>query len=462
MTFDHQLSIIFVRMKYLFSALFLSCALVCFAQTAIIKQDQQISQMVEEVSEKNIEANIRKLVTFQTRHSLSDTTSASTGIGAARNWIKAEMERYSRESGGRLKVEFDVFTQPADGRRITTPAVMKNVLGILPGTDALDDRVFIVSGHYDSRASDVNDSKIFAPGANDDASGTSAIMELARVMSKHKFNCTIIFVAMVAEEQGLYGAVNLAKRAKEAKWNVAGMITNDIIGNSYGVETGIKDNKSVRIFSEGVSVVETPAEAAVRTSTGSENDGRARQFARYIKEVGERYVDQLDIKLIYRRDRYLRGGDHTPFSQAGFPGIRVTEMNENFDRQHQTVRKENGVDYGDLPDFVDYGYTQKVARMNIASLANLALSPREPENVGVVTSQLTNKTVLKWEKPKGEAPAGYYVVMRETSSPMWEKKFFIIGTTAALNYSKDNYYFGVQSVDAEGHESLVVIPKAVR
>ena len=449
-------------MKYLFSALFISCALVCFAQTAIIKQDQQISQMVEEVSEKNIEANIRKLVTFQTRHSLSDTTSASTGIGAARNWIKAEMERYSRESGGRLKVEFDVFTQPADGRRITTPFVMKNVLGILPGTDALDDRVFIVSGHYDSRASDVNDSKIFAPGANDDASGTSAVMELARVMSKHKFNCTIIFVAMVAEEQGLYGAVNLAKRAKEAKWNVAGMITNDIIGNSFGVETGVKDNRSVRIFSEGVSVVETPAEAAVRTSTGSENDGRARQFARYIKEVGERYVDQLDVKLIYRRDRYLRGGDHTPFSQAGFPGIRVTEMNENFDRQHQTVRKENGVDYGDLPDFVDYAYTQKVARMNIASLANLALSPREPENVGVVTTQLTNKTVLKWEKPKGEAPAGYYVVMRETSSPIWEKKFFVIGTTAALNYSKDNYYFGVQSVDAEGHESLVVIPKAVR
>ncbi|MBC7759033.1 MAG: M20/M25/M40 family metallo-hydrolase [Phormidesmis sp. FL-bin-119] len=449
-------------MKYLFSALFLSCTLVCFAQTAIVKKDQQISQMVEEVSEKNIEANIRKLVTFQTRHSLSDTTSTTTGIGAARNWIKAEMERYSKEYGGRLKVEFDVFTQPADGRRITTPAVMKNVLGILPGTDALDDRVFIVSGHYDSRATDVNDSKIVAPGANDDASGTSAVMELARVMSKHKFNCTIIFVAMVAEEQGLYGAVNLAKKAKEAKWNVAGMITNDIIGNSFGVETGVKDNRSVRIFSEGVSVVETPAEAAVRTSTGSENDGRARQFARYIKEVGERYVDQLDVKLIYRRDRYLRGGDHTPFSQAGFPGIRVTEMNENFDRQHQTVRKENGVDYGDLPDFVDYGYTQKVARMNIASLANLALSPREPENVGVVTSQLTNKTVLKWEKPKGEAPAGYYVVMRETSSPIWEKKFFVVNTTAALNYSKDNYYFGVQSVDAEGHESLVVIPKAVR
>ncbi len=433
-----------------------------FAQPAIINQDQQIKKMVEDVSDKNIEANVRKLVTFQTRHSLSDTLSTTTGIGAARNWIRSEMARYSKESGNRLKAEFDVFTQPADGRRVAVPTIMKNVLGILPGTDPLDDRVFIVSGHYDSRATDVNDSKVFAPGANDDASGTSAVMEMARVMSKHKFNCTIIFVAMVAEEQGLYGAVNLAKRAKESKWNVAGMITNDIVGNTYGMETGLKDNNSVRIFSEGVSVVETTAEAAARTSTGSENDGRARQFARYIKEVGERYVDQLDVKLIYRRDRYLRGGDHTPFSQAGFPGVRITEMNENFERQHQTVRKENGIDYGDLPDFVDYQYTQKVARMNLAALANLALSPREPENVGVLTSQLTNKTVLKWEKPQGETPAGYYVVMRETSSPVWEKKFFVTDTTAELNYSKDNYFFGVQSVDAEGHESLVIIPKAVR
>lgn len=440
----------------------LTSGMYCIAQPSIIKQDMMIKKMVDEVSDKNIESYVRKLVSFETRNSMSDTLSATTGIGAARNWIRSEMARYSRESDGRLKAEFDVFTQPADGRRVAVPTVMKNVLGILPGTDPLDDRVFIVSGHYDSRASDVNDAKSFAPGANDDASGTATVMELARVMSKHKFNCTIIFVAMVAEEQGLFGAANLAKRAKEAKWNIAGMITNDIIGNTYGLETGLKDNNSVRIFSEGVSVVETPAEAAVRTSTGSENDGRARQFARYMKEVGERYVDQLDVKLIYRRDRFLRGGDHTPFSQQGFPGVRVTEMNENFDRQHQNVRKENGVDYGDLPDFVDYAYTQKVARMNLASLANLALSPREPENAGIITSQLTNKTVLKWEKPKGEAPAGYYVVMRETNSPVWERKFFFTATTATLNYSKDNYVFGVQSVDADGHESLIVIPKTAR
>jgi hypothetical protein len=339
---------------------------------------------------------------------------------------------------------------------------MKTVLAILPGTDPLDDRVFIVSGHYDSRASDVNDAKIFAPGANDDASGTAAAMELARVMSKYKFNCTLIFVAMVAEEQGLYGAANLAKRAKAEKWNLAGMITNDIVGNTYGMETGIKDNRSVRIFSEGVSVVETPEEATRRASTGTENDGTARQFARYLKEVGERYVDQLDVKLIYRRDRYLRGGDHTPFSQLGYAGIRVTEMNENFERQHQTVRKENGVDYGDLPDFVDYEYTRKVTQMNLASLANVALAPREPQKVGIVTSGLTNKTELKWESPVGEKPIGYYVVMRETTSPIWEKKFFVTDTKALLNYSKDNYYFGVQSVDSEGHESLVVIPRSVR
>jgi len=449
-------------MKYLLISLFIFSAFSGYSQTVVIRQDQQIKKMVDEVSAQNIEMIVRKLVTFETRHSLSDTISTATGIGAARNWIKSELERYSKASGGRLKVEFDTFTQPADGRRIASPTVMKNVLGILPGTDPADDRVFIVSGHYDSRASDVNDSKIFAPGANDDASGTAAAMELARVMSQYKFNCTLIFVAMVAEEQGLYGAANLAKRAKTEKWNLAGMITNDIIGNTYGMETGIKDNNSVRIFSEGVSVAESPEEAARRASTGSENDGQARQFARYLKEIGERYVDQLNVKLIYRRDRYLRGGDHTPFSQLGFAGIRITEMNEDFDRQHQNVRKENGVDYGDLPDFVDYSYTQKVTRMNLASLANLALAPREPLNVGVVTSGLTNKTILKWENPVGEKPAGYYVVMRETTSPVWEKKFFITGNTASLNYSKDNYYFGVQSVDADGHESMVVIPKSVR
>ena len=448
-------------MRKLITAALLAAALPGFAQEAV-RPDPAIKEMVGEVSSGNIESIIRKLVSFETRHTLSDTTSRKTGIGAARNWIKAEFEKYARESGGRMKVEFDTFTQPADGRRVQVPTVMKNVVAILPGTDPADDRVLIVSGHYDSRASDVNDAKIFAPGANDDASGTAVAMEMARVMSKHKFNCTIMFVAMVGEEQGLYGARNLAARAKNEKWNVLGMVTNDIVGNTYGMETGLKDNRSVRVFSEGVPAGETEAQAGLRGSTGAENDGGARQFARYMKEAGERYVDQLDVKLIYRRDRYLRGGDHTPFSQQGFRGIRVTEMNEDFNRQHQNVRKENGVDYGDLPDFVDFEYTQKVARMNLATFASLALAPREPENVQVVTSQLTNRTTLRWETPKGEKPAGYYVVMRETSSPFWERKFFVADNTVTLDYSKDNYFFGVQSVDSEGHESLVVIPRPAR
>ena len=433
-----------------------------YSQTAIVKQDPLINKMVGEVSAKNIEAIVRKLVTFETRHTLSDTLSKKTGIGAARNWIKAEMEKYAKESGGRLNVEFDTFTLPADGRRVLVPTSMKNVLAILPGTDQADERIYIVSGHYDSRASDVMDAKIASPGANDDASGTAATMELARIMSKQKFNCTLIFVAMVGEEQGLYGASNLAKKAKELKWNVAGMITNDIVGNTYGMETGLKDNRSVRVFSEGVPAGETPQQAISRASTGSENDNSARQFARYFKEVGERYVEQADVKLIYRRDRYLRGGDHTAFSREGFTAIRITEMNENFERQHQDLRTENGVAYGDTPDFVDYDYTQKVARLNLATLANLALAPQEPENVGVITSGLTNKTSLKWEAPKGKKPAGYYVVMRETTSPVWERKFYITDTKAELGYSKDNYIFGVQSVDAEGHESMVVMPIAVR
>ena len=449
--------------KYAFVILlFIGFSTKSFSQPAIIKPDPVISRMVSEVSSQNIETLVRKLVSFETRHTLSDTTSKKTGIGAARNWIKAEMEKYAIESGGRLKVEFDAFTQPADGRRVTVPTQMKNVLAILPGTDPADDRVYIVSGHYDSRASDVMDAKIAAPGANDDASGTAATMEIARVMSKQKFNATLIFVAMVGEEQGLYGATNLAKKAKELKWNVAGMITNDIVGNTYGMETGLKDNRSVRVFSEGVPGGETSQQAASRASTGTENDYPARQFARYFKEVGERYVDQADVKMIYRRDRYLRGGDHTPFSREGFSAIRITEMNENFERQHQDLRTENGVEYGDTPDFVDYEYTQKVARLNLATLASLALAPQHPENVGVMTSGLTNKTSLKWEAPKGEKPAGYYVVMRETSSPVWERKFYVTDTQATLNYSKDNYFFGVQAVDDDGHESMVVIPKAVR
>lgn len=449
-------------MKYLKLLILLFVFSEVSAQTSIVKRDPQIEKMVKEVSSKNIEANIRKLVSFGTRHTMSDTTSATTGIGAARNWIKSEFEKYSAASGGRLKVSFDTFVQPADGKRVLKDAILKNVIAVLPGTDPTDNRIFVVSGHYDSRVSDVNNATSNAPGAVDDASGTAVSLELARVMSQKKYNATIIFVAAVGEEQGLYGSAHLAKRAKAEGWNVDAMITNDIVGNTYGAETDLKDNRSVRVFSEGVPAVETKQEAAIRNAVGGENDGRAREFARYMKEVGERYVDQLDVKLIYRRDRYLRGGDHTSFSQEGFPAVRVTEMNENFNHQHQDLRTENGIVYGDLPEFADYNYIQKVCRMNLSVLANIAKAPAEPQNVGIVTSDLTNNTTLKWDAPKSTKPAGYYILMRETTSPYWERKTFVKETEVTVPYSKDNYFFAVQSVDAEGHESAIVFPKPVR
>ena len=450
-------------MKYLsFSCLFLALFFSQANAQQTISRDINISNQVNEVSEANLKTIVNKLVSFQTRHTLSDTLSKTTGIGAARNWIKSEFEKYSKESGNRLQVLFDTFTQAADGRRITAPVVLKNVMAVLPGTDPNDKRMLMLSGHYDSRVTDVMNAKDFAPGANDDASGVAAVMEMARIMSKQKFNCTIVFVAMVGEEQGLYGATNLAKRAKEEGWNVHLLMNNDIVGNSYGMETDIKDNKSVRVFSEGVSPLETPAQVAARQSAGTDNDGKARQAARYIKEVAERYVDQLEVKLIYRRDRFLRGGDHTPFSQQGFAAVRITEMNEDFNRQHQDIRTENGFKFGDLPEYVDYNYLQKVTRMNLAVMANLAWSAQEPENVVVLTSGLTNKTALKWEAPKGKTPAGYYILMRETTSPFWEKKIFVKETSASIAYSKDNYYFGVQSVDENGHESLVITPRPGR
>ncbi|WP_448702549.1 M20/M25/M40 family metallo-hydrolase [Mucilaginibacter sp. AW1-3] len=448
----------------------------CFyahAQTTI-KQDVAIKQMVDEVSSQNVEAIVRKLVSFKTRNTLSDTTSKTEGIGAARNWIKSEMEKYAAASGGRMKVEFDAFTQPAGGR-IDKPTVLKNVLAILKGTDPSDTRIYVVSGHYDSRVTDVMNANAVEPGAVDDASGTAVSMEICRVMAKRSFPATIIFMAVPGEEQGLNGSAHIAKRAKDEKWNVDAMLNNDIVGNTHGQDNDLKDNIHVRVFSEGIPSIDVAPRgdtiAARRAalainglvSNGGENDSPSRELARYIKETAERYVDQLDVKLVYRRDRFLRGGDQTSFQLNGFTAVRFTEMNEDFTHQHQDLRTENGIVYGDLPEFADYNYIQKVARMNLSVLANLASAPASPQNVVVTTTELTNNTTLKWAAPaSGKKPAGYYILMRETISPYWEKKFFVTGTEATLDYSKDNYFFAVQSVDADGHESLPIYPKPAR
>ncbi|MGY3215324.1 M20/M25/M40 family metallo-hydrolase [Mucilaginibacter sp. HD30] len=458
-------------MKRLHILMLLFLTAPAFSQT-IVKQDAAIKQMVEEVSSKNIEAIVRKLVSFKTRHTLSDTTSATEGIGAARNWIKSEMEKYAASSNGRMKVEFDTFTQPAGGR-FDKPTVLKNILAILKGTDATDNRVYVVSGHYDSRVTNIMNSKGEAPGAVDDASGTAVSMEICRIMATRSFPATIIFMAVPGEEQALNGSAHIAKRAKDENWNIDAMLNNDIVGNTHGQDNDLKDNTHVRVFSEGIPSIDvvvrgdTSRRVATAISNlignGGENDSPSRQLARYTKEIAERYVDQLDVKLVYRRDRFLRGGDQTSFQLQGFTAVRLTEMNEDFTRQHQDLRTEKGIQYGDLPGFADYDYIQKVARMNLSVLANLAIAPPEPGNVGVSTSGLTNTTTLKWETPKtGKKPAGYYILMRETINPYWEKKIYITGNTSTLNYSKDNYFFAVQAVDADGHESLPVFPKPVR
>lgn len=433
-----------------------------FSPAQTVVSDPEIQKMVSEVSASNMENTVRKLVSFGTRHTLSDTKSNTRGIGAAQRWVKSEFEKYAKESNRKLTAEIDYFTVKADGRRITTDSQLGNVMATLKGTDPTDNRVLIISGHLDSRASDVMDSKIDAPGANDDGSGVAAMMEISRIMSKREFPFTIIFVAVVGEEQGLYGAKHLADKAKAENWNIVAMLNNDMIGNSLSNETGIRDNLNVRVFSETIPYLENEAEAKVRKATNRENDSPSRQLARYIKTTTSQYVDQLNINLVYRNDRFLRGGDHTPFCQNGFTAIRFCEMNENYDHQHQDVRLEKGIQFGDLPEFMDFEYMRKVTCANLATLSNLGWAPKAPKNVGIKVTELTNFSDLVWSAPEGKKIYGYTILVRATSSSHWEKTLFVKETAARIPYSKDNYFFAIQSIDELGHASLPIFPIPVK
>ncbi|QDH79777.1 M20/M25/M40 family metallo-hydrolase [Echinicola soli] len=431
------------------------------AQLQSIHRNTEIEAMVQEISPVQLEEYIQGLVSFGTRHSQSEDEEGR-GIEAARKYVLSQFKSFEAASEGRLSSEIDYFIVEADGRRIPEDVRMGNVIATLKGTDPNDDRVFIVSGHLDSRVSDVMNAESDAPGANDDGSGVAALMEMARIMSKRSFPATIVFVAVSGEEQGLKGAAHLAKKAKEENWNLAAMINNDMIGNSASSGTKLRDNTRVRVFSEGVPLYETDEMAKLRQYTNGENDSKSRQFARYIKEVGERYVDQLEVKLVYRNDRFLRGGDHTPFSREGFTAVRICEYNENYTQQHQDLRTEDGVEYGDLPEHIDYEYLRKNTGVNLAVLASLASAPSVPLEVGIDVSQLTNSTTLRWQAPHNGEAKGYYVLMRETSSPVWEKKFFTENTSLTLPYSKDNYFFAVQAVGEDLVESRAVFPMPVR
>jgi hypothetical protein len=434
---------------------------ISMAQT-IIQRDPQIEAMVAQVSSDSMKSYIQQLVRFGTRSTLSSTTDKNRGIGAARNWVVKKFNEFARNSQGRMTAYVDTTTLFKDGRRIDTTISLGNAVAVLKGTDPADDRIYIISGHLDSRVSDVMNRISDAPGANDDGSGVAALMECARIMSRQSFPATVIFVALSGEEQGLLGANFMATKARSGNWNIDAVLNNDIMGSNNSSETGIIDNTRLRVFSEGLSVLDTGRVATNLRSLGLENDGHSRQLARYVKETGERYVDNLEVVLVYRADRFLRGGDQTPFQQKGYAAVRITEMNENYEHQHQDLRTEKTVVYGDLPEFMDFEYLRKNTGINLATLANLAKAPSVPVEVQINVRNLTNYTILNWKAPRSGKVKGYYVMMRETSSPVWQKKIFTTETQIRLPFSKDNYFFAVQSVNDTGNESLPVVPAVAR
>lgn len=424
-----------------------------------------IKRILSEIDARNIERMVRKLVSFGTRNSLSAQDNPTRGIGAARDWLYNEFLAISQTSGGRMTVEKQSFEQaPGKFQRIARPTVITNVVATLRGNQpASENRMYVVSGHYDSMCTSPTDAECDAPGANDDASGTAAVLEMARAMAKYKFDATIVFMAVAGEEQGLVGSTYFAEQARQKKLDIEAMFTNDIVGGTLG-GNGVRDRRTVRVFSEGVPSSETPEEANIRRGVGGENDSASRQLARFIKEIGSRYLSKLRVMIVYRRDRYLRGGDHIPFLERGYAAVRFTEPNEDYRHQHQNVRAENGEQFGDLPEFVDYGYIAQVARINAASLAALALAPARPKNVNLITARLTNDTDLKWAANTEPDLAGYEVVWRDTTSPVWTNSQVIGNVTSYTikGMSKDNFFFGVRAVDRTGNRSPVSFPKPAR
>ncbi|HKP80798.1 MAG TPA: M28 family metallopeptidase [Pyrinomonadaceae bacterium] len=423
-------------------------------------RNRTIANIVREIDARNIEASIRKLVSFGTRNTLSEQNDPKRGIGAARDWLYAEFLKAAEASQGRMTVEKQSFEQ-AKAPRVPQPTIITNVVATLKGTQPEStDRIYVVSGHYDSMCNTPIDAKCDAPGANDDASGTAAVLEMARVMAKYEFDATIVFMAVAGEEQSLLGSTYFAEQAKQKNWHVDAMFTNDIVGNTLG-GNGVRDRGTVRVFSEGVPSNETTAEATTRRSVGGENDSASRQLARFIKEIGDANVPQFKVTMIYRRDRYGRGGDHIPFLERGYPAVRFTEMNEEFRHQHQNVRVENGVQFGDLPEFVDFAYVANVARVNAASLAALALAPARPTGVVIVTARLTNDTDLHWDANKEPDLAGYEIVWRDTTSAVWTNSKPVGNVTSFTmkGMSKDNYFFGVRAIDRDGNRSVVTYPR---
>jgi hypothetical protein len=406
------------------------------------------------VDADRIEADVRRLVAFGTRHTLSVQDDPVRGIGAARDWI---YDRFAA-IGGAVTVEKQAFVQPVSPR-VPTPTTITNVIATLRGTTT-PERVFVLTAHYDSRVTDVMDFTSDAPGADDDASGVAVLLELARVLAGRPLESTLVLGAVAGEEQGLYGSIHLAQTMLESGTDVQGMFSNDIVGASRAFDGTPPDPRTVRLFVEGVPTDESAAEAAIRQAVGGENDGPSRQLGRFVADVADNPYTAMNVRTIWRRDRYLRGSDHIPFLRVGYPAGRFTEPRENFFHQHQDIRVEDGIQFGDLLEFCDFRYMAGVARVNAATLWSLAQAPGTPTGVTIVTSGLTNLTTLNWQRGTEPDLAGYEVVWRETTAADWTHVIPVGDvTTATIDLSKDNVYFGVRAVAAAGHRSPVAAPQ---
>src|SRR4051794_7404348 len=418
-----------------------------------------VRRALDQIDARSLQRYDHALVGFGTRHTLSTQTDPARGIGAARDYIKHQFDEIAQTAGGRMTVELQSYVQPP-ASRIPTDTTITNVVATLKGTDpASADRVYIVGAHYDSRRTDVLDGTGDAPGANDDGSGTSAVLELARVLAPRPTEATIVFVTYAGEEQGLYGSNHFAEVAAQQGMNIQGVLNMDIIGSPVG-GSGLRDDRTIRLFSEGVPTSETPAQTATRQTIGGENDSVSRQLARFVKETGENDATGMRVKLVWRRDRFLRGGDQISFLQRGWAGVRFTEPFENFDHQHQDVRVENGKQFGDLEQFVDFRYLARVTRVVGSSLAALARSPRAPVNARMLTSGLGYDTTLRWDANPEPDVVGYEVVWRDSTEPLWTNaRLFGPVTEATIpNLNKDDYQVGVRAIDRDGNRSPVAYP----
>jgi len=417
--------------------------------------DRQLRALLREIDPRRIEATIERLVAFGTRHTLSTQDDPARGIGAARDWIFAQLQQSAAASDGRMTVELQSFVQPVSSR-IPTPTRITNVVATLRG-DTDPDRIYVVTGHYDSRVSDVMDFTSDAPGADDDASGVAAVLELARVMSTRRPAATVVFAAVAGEEQGLYGSDHLAQVFKDAGADVQGMFSNDIVGTGDAHDGTAADPHTIRLFVEGVPTSETAAQATVRKSVGGENDGPSRQLGRFVQDVAENPQTGMQVRVVWRRDRYLRGSDHISFLLRGYPAARFTEPRENFAHEHQDVRVEDGQQFGDLIEFCDMDYIARVARVNAATLWSLAQAPATPSGVVIDTTRLTNETTLRWTADP--QAVGYEVLWRETTAPDWTQVISVGPVdTFTVDLSKDNVFFGVRAVGRSGHRSPAAAP----